>query len=345
MRFLLNFSIFTSLTLAGLSFFPAIAVAQCAPDEQDPVIIIDDGDGDTGIASAALARPAASSVCLQSGRAAAILGDQPDLLTRRDMRNVGDLATQGGTDDGGFGGPIWANISGRRAELNDNTLDTATVSIGGDVWSNDSTIIGIMLQGDTAEQDGVTTNSFEATGYMAGIYGIYQVTDFTFDGRIMAGQSENDVIDGGDRTDGVESTRWLATLQISSQRELAGGTWFLPRVSLGWLEDTMDAYTIGTDDIEEQIVSYGQADIGANVLVPVNFGGTDGNVILGASGIFAFGEDADSQVPPDLRGRVDLGLELFGSETWSVSGKVFADGFGDEDYVSAGADLGVMIWF
>ena len=50
-------------------------------------------------------------------------------------------------------------------------------------------------------------------------------------------------------------------------------------------------------------------------------------------------------MPRDLRGRVDFGVELFSADSWSVSGKVFADGVGEEDFESFGADLGVMIWF
>ncbi|MEJ6402213.1 hypothetical protein [Yoonia sp. 2307UL14-13] len=333
------------LIVFGL-FWADIAIAQEEPDEPDPPPLqgqippsfpdIGDFPGGGGGGSPVV-RPS-RFVSLSTLQAAGVTPDEREEI-------VSKARSFSKEDNGGYGGPIWSALTGTTSELEGTGLDTLAATFGADVWANDVAIFGVMLQGDTAEQDGADGLDFDSTGYMAGVYGIYQITDFTFDGRILAGQAQTDITDGTDTADGVDSTRWLANLQISSQREFDNGTLFVPRVALGYLVDDTDAYTLGASDVEDKRIAYGQADIGSSFLIPFQAGGTDGNIVAGATGIWAFGEDADSQVPRDLRGRVDLGVELFSANSWSVSGKVFADGVGEEDFESFGADLGVMFWF
>ncbi len=287
-----------------------------------------------------------ASSCYTGSRAVAIISEQPDVLARRAAQNFGIETTQNTDADlGGYSGPLWATLSGRWSTRDDADLDLGIATIGSDVFVGETTILGVMLQNDFSFQDGPTGNSYDATGYMLGVYGIVQSGPLNFDARLLAGQSKTDVSGGGNRADDVESTRWLATVQMSRQNQFDNGNFLVPHISVGWFEDEMDAYTLGFTNVAEEKVSYGQADIGGTLLIPVTLGATDGNLLLAASGIKGFGADSDDQIPDDLRGRVDLGLELFRADAWSVSGKIFADGLGQDEYEAFGADFGVMLWF
>ena len=308
----------------------SMALAQCADSSNDP--------------DAPLLSPAE---CYAGNRAIAIISEQPDVLARRNAQSNGIGATQntGMADLGGYSGPLWATLSGRWSTRDDADLDLGIATIGSDVFVGETTILGLMLQNDFSFQDGPVGNSYDSTGYMLGVYGIVQSGELNIDARLLAGQSKTDVAGGGDRADDVKSARWLASVQVSGQNQFDNGNLLIPHISVGWFEDTMDEYTLGFFSVDEDTVSYGQADIGGTLLMPVTLGGADGNVVLAASGIKGFGGDAGEQIPDDLRGRIDLGLEFFRSDAWSVSAKVFADGLGQDDYEAVGADFGVMLWF
>ncbi len=324
-RFFQTSSLMVAFWLGGTS----MAIAQCADISSNP----DDP----------LTAPAE---CYAGNRALAIISEQPDVLARRTAQNFGIETTQNTDADlGGYSGPLWTTLSGRWSTRDDADLDLGIATIGSDIFVGETTILGLMLQNDFSFQDGPIGNSYDATGYMLGVYGIVQSGALNFDARLLAGQSKTDVADGGDRADDVKSTRWLASAQMSGQNQFDNGNLLIPHINVGWFEDTMDAYTLGFFSVDEDTVSYGQADIGGTLLVPVTLGETDGNLVIAASGIKGFGGDAGDQIPDDLRGRVDLGLELFRADAWSISGKIFADGLGQDEYEAFGADFGVMLWF
>ncbi len=302
----------------------------------DPPIVTNAGESAEG-----------ANNCFVGGRAAAILSNQPDLQTRRSAQNYGIYASQAGgiAETEGFSGPLWVSLSARKSELDGAELNQGIATVGGDLFFTDNSIFGVMLQSDFAYQDGPSDTSFDATGVMAGVYAIYISGDLAFDARLLGGRSSTDVSGSGDRVDGVDSTRWLAAAQVSSQTQLDNGHLLVPHASVGWFEDKMDAYTLNAVPVEEKTIRYGQADLGGTWLIPITMGSSDGNIILGASGIIGFGESAGEEVPDDLRGRVDVGIELFRNDAWSVSGMIFGDGLGDDNFEAYGADLGVTLWF
>lgn len=326
------FKLFQTTLLLGTFWLSSagMALAQCADIASDP--------------DQPLVAPAE---CYTGNRAIAIISEQPDVLSRRNARTTGIGATQntGMADLGGYSGPLWATLSGRWSTRDDADLDLGIATIGSDLFVGDTTIFGVMLQNDFSFQDGPIDNSYDATGYMLGVYGIVQSGPLNFDARLLAGQSKTDVAGGGDRADDVKSRRWLASMQMSGQNQFDNGNLLIPHFSVSWFEDTMDAYTLGFFSVEEDTVSYGQADIGGTLLVPVMLGETDGNLVVAASGIKGFGGDAGDQIPDDLRARVDMGLEFYRADAWSVSAKIFADGLGQDAYEAFGADFGVMLWF
>ncbi|WP_373635487.1 autotransporter outer membrane beta-barrel domain-containing protein [Yoonia sp. SS1-5] len=285
--------------------------------------------------------------CFQAGRAAGILSLQPNILARRAAQPSGIAVTQGTEANplDGYSGPLWVALSGRTSELDNGDLDMGSATIGSDIFLGDVNVVGVMFQSDFAYQDGPIDTSFDGTGYLIGLYGIHFGADLTVDARIMAGQSSNDVTGGGDRADDISGTRWMASTQVSSEAEIAGGTTFMPHFALGWFEETMEEYTLAGSTVTEETVSYGQADVGGTLRYPLTLGGADGSVTFAVGGIWGFGGASENAVPSDFRGRVDLGVELFRASSWAVSAKVFEDGLGIENYSAQGLDLGITLWF
>ena len=318
------------IALAAIAFHTNQTSAQTAPPKSDEQI-----------------EQEKSTRVFLDARVSTILFSQTDRLSRP-LGQGSDIETTQGTGVAeleGYSGPAWFSLSGRRSSLDGSDLDLGILTIGSDIISGPNGIFGVMLQNDVASQDGADGGTFDATGYMAGLYGIRQWSGLTFDARLLAGATSNDIVNFGARTDDVKSQRWLAALQILSTQELPGGTLLVPNGGVSWFEDRMDSYTIGITPVEAETIRYGQANLGARAYVPITLGAAQGDVVLGASSIFGFGSSAGEQVPDDLRGRFDLGVEFYNTDVWQVSAGVFVDGVGQDDYEAAGLDLGVTIWF
>ncbi len=290
---------------------------------------------------------AEATQCFLGARAASLAAIQPEILDRRTTQSGQLQATQGAAagDTAGFSGPLWISLGVRYSELDDADLDLGLATIGSDLMVGPNGIFGLMVQTDLSNQDGTNGNSFDSAGYMAGVYFIRPGETLTFDGRLMAGQSRTDVSGGGDQADDVSGTRWLAAMRVTGERYLENEVLMIPHVGVSWLEDQLDSYTLGLNSVDEDSISYGQANLGSTWLIPITVNETAGSIVLGASGIWGFGDAAGKEVPDDLRGRVDLGLEFFRSDAWAASGRIYGDGLGHDEYEALGVDLGITLWF
>ncbi len=276
-----------------------------------------------------------------------ILFSQSDRLTRPEDFGDDIQTTQGAgvADLEGYSGPIWVSLSARRSTLRGDDMDLDIVTVGGDVISAPDGIFGVMFQGDVSTQDATDGGSFDATGYMAGFYGISQLGSVTFDLRLSAGETSNDISNFGAQVDDVKSERWLAAFQVLSTEELPNGVLLVPNGGFSWFEDRMEAYTIGATPVEEETIRYGQANFGSRAFIPISLGATQGDVVLAASTIYGFGPSAGEEVPEGVRARLDLGVEFYNADVWQASAGVFFDGVGLEEYEATGLDLGVTLWF
>lgn len=272
----------------------------------------------------------------QIGRLDAMLEEVDDIQTTQ-AAGVGDLE--------GFSGPGWFSFGLRQSSLNGDDLDLGMFTVGGDIRSGPEGLFGVMLQVDMAEQDGQNGGEFDSRGYMAGVYGIAQLGGITVDGRLSAGETRNNITIGDTTTNDVKGERWLAAVQMLSTQELPNGFVLVPNGGVSWFEDRVDSYVVGTTAAESETIQYGQSNLGTRLYMPVSFGGTQGDIVVGAAGIYGFGPSAGDQVPGDFRGRVDLGVELYTVDVWQVSAGVFVDGLGQDEYEGAGLDLGLTLWF
>lgn len=315
------FIIFSSLA--------STAAAQCIEDR---------GTNDGPLAEA--------TQCFLGARAASLGAIQPEILDRRTAQSGLLQATQGAAGDtAGFSGPLWVSLGVRYSEFDQADLDLGLATIGSDLVASPNGIFGIMVQTDLSNQDGTNGNSFDSAGYMAGVYFIRPGDTLTFDGRLMAGQSQTDVSGGGNQADDVDGTRWLAAMRVTGERYLENESLLIPHLGVSWLEDRLDGYTLGLDTVDETTVSYGQANLGTTWLIPITVNETAGSIVLGASGIWGFGDAAGKEVPDDLRGRLDLGVEFFRTDAWAASGRIYGDGLGHDEYEALGVDLGITLWF
>lgn len=321
---------FSTAALLAAAFFPVSAVAQ--------ELCIDDVDIGQN--------PQTDSTrCFIGARAVSILSAQPELLARRNDQFPDIGVTQAAGGAAGFSGPLWISLSARQSTFEDADLEMGIATVGGDIIAGPNGIFGVMLENDFAYQDGPTGNSFDGNGYLAGFYGIIQRDALSFDARIMGGISSTDVTGGGDRADGVKSNRWLAAMQVTGFMPLAEGRAFIPHAAVSWFQDDMEAYMLGLNPVESQKVSYGQANAGGTLRIPFDAGGAAGGFLVGASGIWGFGPAAGEEVPDSLRAKIDLGVELYKADAWSVSGRITGDGIGQDAYEAFGLDLGVTLWF
>jgi len=266
----------------------------------------------------------------------------------RALEEYDDIQTTqatGVTDLEGFSGPGWFSLGVRQSSLEGSDLDVGMFTVGGDLFSGPNGLFGIMLQIDMAEQEGQNDTEFDSRGYMAGIYGITELGGVTIDARLSAGETRNNISNPTDQIDDVKGERWLAAVQMLSAQELSNGFVLVPNGGVSWFEDRVDEYVIGTTPADEETIEYGQANVGARLFMPVTFGGTQGDVMFGATSIYGFGSSAGDQVPGDLRSRFDLGLELYQLDVWQVSAGVFVDGLGQEEYDALGVDVGLTLWF
>lgn len=320
------------LCTSFIILFAQQAAAQCSddvePNREDPLL-------------------PDSTQCFLGAQAASLGAGQSEILNRRTAASGSLQATQGtgAGDTAGFSGPLWISLGVRNSEFEDADLELGIMTIGTDLYASDTGAFGFMLQADLSNQDGIYGNSFDSSGYMAGFYGIKAGQSVTLDGRLMAGQSSTDVAGGGDRADDIDGSRWLAAMRVSGEHYLENETLVIPHLAVSWLEEQLDSYTLGSNTTNDSTVSYGQANIGTTVLIPITVNETAGSIVLGTSGILGFGDAAGNEVPDDLRGRLDLGFEFFRANTWATSGKFYVDGLGHSDYEARGVDLGITLWF
>lgn len=290
---------------------------------------------------------AEATQCFVGARAASLAAAQSEVLDRRNAQSGIYQATQGPAagDTAGFSGPLWVSLGVRVSEFDDADLDLGLATVGSDIVSSPTGIFGVMLQTDLTNQDGTNGNSFDSSGYMAGVYFIRPGETLTFDGRVMAGQSRTDISGGGDQADNVDGTRWFAAMRVTGEHYTQSDVLIIPHLGVSWLEDELDSYTLGLTTVDSERISYGQANLGSTWLIPITVNETAGSIVLGASGIWGFGDAAGNEVPDDLRGRVDLGVEFFRSDAWAASGRIYGDGLGHDEYEALGVDLGITLWF
>lgn len=362
--------IVTGGTAGPLSGGPALYTATVTPDGNDNVTVsVADG---AAIDSAGNPSTAASATALIDSatvasemiadflltRARNLVAHQPGLagfLSGREGGHFQASVTQGnGEIDLHTGsGPLWLSLSGSDTE-HESGRDSAYLlgALGGHVELSPDLIVGATLQFDYASDDlggGVETSGH---GWLAGPYVVARLGDqpLFFEGRLLYGESDNEISPFGTFRDEFSSRRWLAMVAIEGAYEAEGLSYF-PRLQLSHTVDRQLAYVDGlSNPVPEQTVRLSELSAGLDFEAPLFAGDADHMLTGGISGIWSRveGDGAATAFIDDAEGgraRLDLGYLYDAGRGLSVSADVFVDGIGSGAFLTRGVSLSVAMEF
>lgn len=221
-------------------------------------------------------------------------------------------------------GNLWASVTG--AWSDDSTYALATV--GAHYFVNPNLLIGGMLQFDHFETD---FNGASGQGWLAGPYFVakHGSQPVYFEGRLLYGETRNDLSPAGSGTHRFKTKRWLAQLRATGEFDYRTAT-LMPLLDFIYTEDTQRAYldSLG-NTIPAQTVGLAQLSAGLDFSMPLSVSTGDLTLVGGLTGIYSVTNGGS--VRPDfenLRGRTHLGLSYgLGSGTnLRING--FYDGIG-----------------
>ncbi|MBR9822679.1 MAG: hypothetical protein GYB51_16970, partial [Rhodobacteraceae bacterium] len=291
-------------------------------------------------------------------RAGQLIRQQPDLtrlLSQSQRRDFSADVSRGQGQfhfSGTFGPSVWADLRGAFSTLGDSESSYVLGAIGTHMRVNENLLAGVMLEFDHLVQDlGAARNS--GSGWLVGPYVVGRVPDQAvyFEGRLLYGQSRNDISPFGTYSDRVETERMLVMAKVSGELTYPGLT-LIPNAELAWASDRQSAYRDSLGNaIPAQRVELGELALGLDFEAPLPDGGA-GELLL-TGGISAIGRSTSysggaGPGPVDLdrlRGKVELGVDYTFGAGDLLSVTTFYDGIGTPDYESYGIEIGLDMRF
>lgn len=360
----------TGGTLSGFSGGPSVFTATLTTDGTSNVTVtVAEGaaeDAAGNLSTAASATSTMNSVEIASEmitrfmetRARNLIQNQPRLSGFLRGRRGGQFSAQVTRGHGDFDiqtgtGPVWFSLRASATE-HESGGDSAyaLATFGSHVTLGDGLIVGGMLQLDYAEDDmggGIRTRGH---GWMLGPYVVAQLGDqpLFFEGRLLYGESDNEISPLGSFTDSFESERWLTMVAVEGSYEAEALRYF-PRLQFSHAVDTQMAYVDGlSNPVPEQTIRLSELSAGVDFEMPL-FGPASGQLLTwGLSGIWSRveGDGAASAYIDETengRGRIDLGYRFRGDGGLTLTGDLFVDGLGSDDFMSYGAEVALALEF
>lgn len=279
------------------------------------------------------------------GRANNLASNQPGLTRFLMGDSCGSFNANATEGSGSINGCVshgntWAELTGSWSGDDSYTL----ASFGAHGFVNPNLLVGGMLQFDHAED---SANNASGSGYMVGPYFVAQVPDqpLFLEGRLLYGQTDNDISPLGTYTDSFETERWLAQLRATGEYQYQSTT-LMPLFDLTYTDDTQQAYTDSMGNvIPGQTVSLMQVSAGMDFSTPISVATGALELTGGLSGIYS-ATDGGAAAPEfdNWRGRTHLGLNYGMASGVNLSATTFYDGIGT-DYEGYGASLGFDVKF
>lgn len=274
------------------------------------------------------------------GRANNLASNQPG-LTRFLMGDGCRNASIDATEESGFisgcvsEGNVWADITSSWSGDGSYTLGT----LGAHAFANPNLLIGGMVQFDYMDDP---ANNASGTGWMVGPYFVARVPEqpLYFEGRLLYGQTSNEITPLGTYTDSFETERWLAQLRATGEYNLQNTT-LMPLLDFTYTQDSQLAYTDSLGNtIPEQTVSLMQLSAGLDFSQPLPVSSGLLNLTGGFSAIYSSTNGAAAAAEFEAwRGRTHLGLNYDTGTGATMNVGAFYDGIGT-GYESYGAQAG-----
>jgi hypothetical protein len=277
------------------------------------------------------------------GRAGNLASNQPGLTRFMQGTGCGSFNANATAGSGSVNGcvsqgNVWADLNSSWSGDSSYTLG----SFGAHGFVNPNLLIGGMLQLDYADDE---ANNISGTGWMVGPYFVAQVPDqpLFLEGRLLYGQTENDISPLGTYTDSFSTERMLAQLRATGEYQYQATT-LMPLFDLTYTDDEAQTYTDSLGNvIAGQKVSIMQVSAGMDFSTPIAVQSGALDLTGGISAIHAStsGGGADFE---GTRGRATLGLNYSTEFGGNISVGTFYDGIGS-DYESRGANLSFDMQF
>lgn len=294
-------------------------------------------------------------------RANQLISNQPNLTTllagggsgRADLsvtRAGGNfhLATPTDTNNG-----LWAKLNGSWS--NEDTRETQYVfgALGSHYAFSPELLVGSMVELDYLRQDDGPAK-VEGQGWMAGLYAVARAPNHPLfiDGRVLYGQTVNDISPLGTYTDRFDTDRWLAQLKVSGEL-MYGATTVVPSLQLSYTTDDQHAYTDSLDNlVPAQSVELGQAEFAVDFSHDVAVKDPHASLEL-TGGIAAIGSSTNGTGHADLivpeyeggRAKLKMGVNYTLQNGGTLALDTFYDGIGTSDYESYGLQVGFNLAF
>jgi len=290
-------------------------------------------------------------------RADQLIRNQPSLipfLSGAGQNTFNSAATRGsGNFDFATSGdyPVWVQANGSWTTDGDSRSMYVFGALGSHRAINENLLVGAMLQFDHLSEDtGVA--SVGGTGWMVGPYFVARSASqpLYFEGRLLYGETSNNISPFGTYEDSFDTTRMLAQLRIAGELSF-GKTTLTPFLDASYTTDDQHSYmdSLG-NTIPEQGIALGQIEIGTDFsrMIPVSSGELE--LLSGVSGIWSHtsGSGFASIVTPDYEGgraRIELGVNRTMSAGQSFTAATYYDGIGANDFESYGLTLGYEMQF
>jgi hypothetical protein len=298
----------------------------------------------------------------QQARATQLISNQPDIteFLSSDGRSgalSAEMSDGAGTfnfvSKQGVDTSLWFRISGSVSNV--GTADSIYMlgTVGHHFKTSPNLIFGTLLQFDYHEQDDGASN-IKGKGWLLGPYFVakHPTQPLFFDGRLLYGETSNDISPLGTFTDSFETNRILAQFKISGALSF-GATTLRPSLQVSYTNDDQKAYTDGLGNlVPGQEIRLSQAEFGLSFSHFVPLDDRDAKLELtgGFTGIVsstngtaytALGvPSSDGQ-----RARINLGLNYTMANGGRLFLNSFYDGIGASGYESYGASVGLNVAF
>ncbi len=319
------------------------------------VLVSPDTDTDTAATKAAITD-------FMLNRSSQLASNQPGLthILQGDSATLSGAAN--GTDSSGkvvgrmshtHGGTgTWGEINSAWSDEDSNDSSYTLVSVGGHGYVQPNTIVGGMIQLDLADDDAL---NITGKGWLSGPYFVHKLNEQNvyFEGRLLYGQTENEISPSNAYTDSFDSDRYLAQFRITGEYGYQTAT-IMPLLDFTYTEDTQQAYTDSLRRlIEEQSVDLTQMTFGIDFKLPIAMQRGSLDFTGGLSGIYSQvnggnGGKSESNIKGG-RGRMELGINYRRSENGNgnrvtLIATTFYDGI-SSDYESYGVNFSVGLEF
>jgi outer membrane autotransporter protein len=256
-----------------------------------------------------------------------------------------DFASPAAADNG-----MWIMLNGSWS--NEDTL-YAFGALGSHYAFSPELLVGGMVELDYMRQnDGVA--KVDGQGWLAGLYVVARAPNHPLfiDGRVLYGQTTNNVSPLGTYTDSFYTERFLAQVKISGELAYSATT-VMPSLQLSYTTDDQQSYTDSLNNlIPAQGVELGQAEFAIDFRHDVALKSDRASLEI-TGGISAIGSSTRgtgnaSLVIPEYEGgraKLKMGANYTLENGGTLALDAFYDGIGNSGYESYGLRLGFNLAF